>query len=302
MTRLFATTVATVSAIAFALLALSGASGGEAAGPPTFASALGRADVDGHEAYVHVTVAALSGTDARSAAEAALARRGAVAVQSAAYSTNGKWRRFGDTSSSSDFVPQSYYVGTEPFAGARDEFTAAAQMWNDVATSKFAFMDEGNTTTCPSLVLECGNQATDGEYGMGWLDLGGVQDGSIILDVTWYIFRGPVQEADMALNSNTAITWVIDNPADPSDDPAPGPLTIDVRTVASHEDGHFAGVGHSNDVAALMYPYYQGPMWALAADDTAAITKLYPTSSGGDSGGGGAPGYCKKHPERTGCP
>ena len=50
---------------------------------------------------------------------------------------------------------------------------------------------------------------------------------------------------------------------------------IDLETVFLHENGHVAGLGHSTDVNAVMYPSYQSARCALAADDRAGIAALY---------------------------
>jgi predicted Zn-dependent protease len=42
-----------------------------------------------------------------------------------------------------------------------------------------------------------------------------------------------------------------------------------------HENGHVAGLGHSTDLGAVMYPSYQTARCALAADDRNGIAALY---------------------------
>ena len=42
-----------------------------------------------------------------------------------------------------------------------------------------------------------------------------------------------------------------------------------------HENGHVAGLGHSTDTSAVMYPSYQTARCALAADDRNGIAALY---------------------------
>ncbi len=114
----------------------------------------------------------------------------------------------------------------------------------------------------------------------GWLRLGGVQNGSITLGVTWFNFKtrgrfGAPQEADAVLNIDA--DWTV----------------FDVLTVAAHELGHVAGLGHSSDPTALMYAQYQGarnPL--LGADDIAGISALYPTSGGSEPEPGS---WCDTH-------
>ncbi len=51
---------------------------------------------------------------------------------------------------------------------------------------------------------------------------------------------------------------------------------IDIEYVALHEIGHCLGLGHSDDTAAVMYPFYSGTTPAvLAKDDIAGIQALY---------------------------
>jgi Matrixin len=50
---------------------------------------------------------------------------------------------------------------------------------------------------------------------------------------------------------------------------------FDLVTVAAHEFGHALGLAHSDDPAALMYPFYSGPHRHLAADDSLGIQTIY---------------------------
>jgi hypothetical protein len=141
--------------------------------------------------------------------------------------------------------------------------------WNNVSTSKFAFRDAGDTGRCPSLVPECDpNQSFDKYNDVGWCDLGpGHRLFGTTIGVTWYSTE--IDEADMCLNNNSRITWSNDGTSD-----------IDVRTVLLHENGHVAGIGHSEFQAAVMYASYQGARQSLHIDDQNAITCLYPENPG----------------------
>jgi predicted Zn-dependent protease len=49
----------------------------------------------------------------------------------------------------------------------------------------------------------------------------------------------------------------------------------DLQSVLLHENGHVAGLDHSTDRSAVMYPSYQTARCALADDDKAGIAALY---------------------------
>ena len=49
----------------------------------------------------------------------------------------------------------------------------------------------------------------------------------------------------------------------------------DLESVYLHENGHVAGLGHSTDPSAVMYPSYQTARCALAPDDKNGIAALY---------------------------
>lgn len=57
---------------------------------------------------------------------------------------------------------------------------------------------------------------------------------------------------------------------------------VDVFSVALHETGHALGLGHSDNPADVMYPYYK-KVSGLSAGDIAAIQQLYTATSGSSS-------------------
>jgi hypothetical protein len=56
---------------------------------------------------------------------------------------------------------------------------------------------------------------------------------------------------------------------------APRSRAFDLQSVYLHENGHVAGLGHSTDTSAVMYPSYQTARCALGDDDKAGIAALY---------------------------
>jgi hypothetical protein len=198
------------------------------------------------------------GADANAAAERALAGQGAKKApppeepQSHSYSFTGL---FWDTRS----VTQNYNPAGERVQGAQTALTNTLPDWSNVPNSVFDMSFGGNTNRCPSLVRECaGPQRNDGFNDVGWSQL---QNGT--LGVTWS--TSGRDEADMAIN--TRYSWSTGCTAVPG--------SFDLESVFLHENGHVAGLGHSTDTRAVMYPSYQTARCALAADDQAGIAALY---------------------------
>jgi hypothetical protein len=61
--------------------------------------------------------------------------------------------------------------------------------------------------------------------------------------------------------------------------PSSGSIQQDLRTVATHEVGHFFGLDHSAVVKAIMFPFAPPLLQTLSYDDVAAIAFLYPGSA-----------------------
>ena len=136
--------------------------------------------------------------------------------------------------------------------------------WNNVGTSDFTFSPGGSSLKCPSMVKECqGPQVFDFENTVGWLSI--KSRGTLaIAYFAVHSTEGP--ETDIALN--TRYSWK--NDCDGTNN-----SIIDVETVLRHENGHAAGIGHSEIDTALMAPYYSGPSCGLESDDKEALTYLY---------------------------
>ncbi len=154
---------------------------------------------------------------------------------------------------------QNYNPARQPTAAAQTALRNTHADWSGVSRSSYRIGFGGTTSRCPSLVRECpGAQRFDGNNDVGWSRLSGNT-----LGVTWY--GASIDEADMALN--TGFTW--------SATCAQVPGAFDLETVFLHENGHVAGLDHSSDRNAVMYPSYQTARCSLGADDRAGLAALY---------------------------
>ena len=232
------------------------------------ASASGVTQVNGETVFVDVVVAVPRGQSDRAATDRALSEQGASRREKPPWA-GGPGGGGGGGGGGDEFfytglewtsfpVVQNYNSTGQPlsaYPALRDTQSA----WSS-AGSSFRFQDGGATTRCPSLVQQCqGPQVRDGFNDVGWTSIGGST-----LGVTWSTFANP--EADMALN--TRFTWK-------ATCNSTGGSGIDVESVFLHENGHVAGIDHTNRTDSVMYPSYQGPRCALTAYDQASIQNLY---------------------------
>jgi Matrixin len=234
------------------------------------ASGTGVKHVNGKTVYVDVVVAVPEGQTAGQATDQALAEQGARRAKPPwAGGPGGPAGGGGDNDEqyfytglewSPPSVTQNYNAAGEPLP-AEGALTNTHADWNGVAGSDLHITYGGRTPRCPSLVRECsGPQANDGNNDVAWLALGG---GST-LGVTWFTPSDP--EADMALN--TRFAWK--NTCGSS-----GGNSVDVETVLLHENGHVAGLDHTNRTDSVMYPNYQSPRCTLFPYDERSIANLY---------------------------
>jgi hypothetical protein len=233
-----------------------------AAAAPASAADRGRViAVDGvakHDASVRVEVLVHvpAGASARAAGNRALEAQGAKRPpsppESAAYTFNGlRWDRLP--------VVQNYNPAGQPTTAARTALTNTYGDWSNVSGSTYRITSGTTTSRCPSLVQQCpGAQRFDGYNDVGWAQLGGGT-----LGVTWY--STSVDEADMAISTRYAWSTGCRNVAG----------AYDLETVYLHENGHVAGLGHSSDRNAVMYPSYQTARCTLSSDDRNGIAALY---------------------------
>jgi len=211
---------------------------------------IGTAKVNGKDATVEVMVAVPAGASAKAAKARALRDQGAEPVANEYTFTGLVW----DTAS----MTQNYNPAGQPVDGL-SALTPTHTAWSNVTGSTFRMSYGGTTSRCPSLVRECkGAQVNDRLNDVGWARLSGST-----LGVTWS--TSGIDEADMAINSR--YSWTLGCTAVAG--------SYNLQSVLLHENGHVAGLGHSADISAVMYPYYQTARCALAADDRAGIAALY---------------------------
>ncbi|MGD8862280.1 MAG: matrixin family metalloprotease [Myxococcales bacterium] len=76
-----------------------------------------------------------------------------------------------------------------------------------------------------------------------------------------------IEWSTMQLNGQD-YRWVLGRPRRLTD--------VDVYTIVLHEAGHYLGLGHSDELEAVMAPAYAGPRPGLALDDVEGVCALYP--------------------------
>jgi hypothetical protein len=80
-------------------------------------------------------------------------------------------------------------------------------------------------------------------------------------------FAGQILDADILFNPAVAFS-------------TDGSGSNDLQTVVTHEIGHFLGLDHSSVIKATMFPFAPPLERTLSYDDVAAMSSLYPKSSG----------------------
>jgi len=83
---------------------------------------------------------------------------------------------------------------------------------------------------------------------------------------------GAFVDVDIVFN-NVGFTWAL----------APGAGVVDAQSIASHEEGHFLGLDHTDSPrSSIMYPGYSGaPTRTMSSDDIAGVCSLYPADDAG---------------------
>jgi hypothetical protein len=150
---------------------------------------------------------------------------------------------------------------SDGLSGDSQAMQAGAQVWNN-AGANFQFVG-GSTTTAGTGA--CSGGGLDGQNTVGWK----AQSGSILaVTCTWHL-NGVAQEFDMEFDPQW--NWTTGSP-----------IQVDLQSVAAHEFGHAAGLGHSADSSAVMYFSYSvgTNKRNLHQDDIDGLVAIYGPSGG----------------------
>lgn len=137
--------------------------------------------------------------------------------------------------------------------------------WGAPDCTSFAAMNNGDTTLS--------NNYNDNQNVIRWESTTWKQSyGPVdsVIGVTAPVWQGQtykIVDADIVFN-NIGFVW---------SDTGTG-NTVDTQSIATHEEGHFLGLGHSTTKSATMFPSYSGgtALRVLSQDDIAGVCALYP--------------------------
>ncbi len=106
--------------------------------------------------------------------------------------------------------------------------------------------------------------------------------------ITYDDTTGEVFDADMEINTHDH-TIVADGDA--------APPAYDLQSIVTHEAGHFLGLAHSPDGAAVMFTFYRPGSTQLTSDDVAGICSIYQPGGARSTSSGTVPaGSCDPTP------
>jgi hypothetical protein len=240
-----------------------------AASPHQTVSVTGYTQSAAYGTRFDITLDVPPGADSTALAQDALARRGARPATAAGAAPAGlpplRWPQFFDHDHNA-VVPQLYNPAGDPTpGGASQALQSTEQAWTNVHTATFALQYAGTTTR---------GAAFDGINTVSWAtDLDAGPDAIAVTTTFFQLDTGYILDADVQVSSQFQY---FANPADLT------PTSFDVRYVLLHENGHVAGLGHSTNPAAVMFPAATSGIvgHGLTDIDMDALSRLYPPGQG----------------------
>ncbi|WP_438013679.1 matrixin family metalloprotease [Sorangium sp. So ce315] len=180
-------------------------------------------------------------------------------------------------------LPVRYHVHRKSIPGPLSGFAAAAieagfAAWSSPACTAWETELVGDT--------DDGHDVGDGKNVFLWIsdawpEALGAADSILAVTMPVWDRDGVIDDADMVFN-NVGFCW---------NDTGEGGC-IDVLSIATHEQGHFLGLGHTNVRGATMLGFYPGGTSArtLEDDDIEGVCALYPIGGTAVAGSGAGAG------------
>jgi hypothetical protein len=172
-------------------------------------------------------------------------------------------------------IPVPYRVNQNPPGEMNDIdqirriFSESFDTWSDPCCSSFAASDQGTTSATGQNSRDGINTASFIES--DWPSSLGSVNSTLGVTMPFYDGRCNILGADVVFNS-TGFSFVEGSPRRGNE--------ADLGAIATHEFGHFLGLGHSSVFEATMYAAYTGGVGArsLHGDDEEGVCTLYEQS------------------------
>lgn len=192
-------------------------------------------------------------------------------------------------------IPVNYKVNQSTIPGSISGIAVARidqgfADWGNEACTYFSATNLGNTASKYN--------SNDNQNILHWISSswpGSLGDVNSVIGVTPVVFSGnTIYDADIVFN-DVGFCW---------NDSGNGNC-VDTKSIVTHEEGHFLGLGHSNVNGATMEPFYSGPgQGSLAQDDKDGVCALYPSggaTAASSSAGGSTCDVCANNSASGAC-
>ncbi len=155
-----------------------------------------------------------------------------------------------------------------PITTVEASFAAAWETWASPCCSAWSVVYDGRTTTT---ALDDSPQHVISFVENNWPTWLGSATSTIATTQVVYSGSCVLLDADIVFNGVTHI--FVDRAPNASNE-------VDLQSIATHEGGHWLGLGHSSFTSATMYAVYDNDIGqrTLHADDEAGVCALYPRS------------------------